>query len=65
MYTRVPYTAIIREPAGSYHVRYLELPQGISTARDEIERGLRVGDDAGCELAALVPGLHATDLPER
>ena len=65
MYNRVPYTTIIREPGGSYHVRYLELPQGINTARSEVERGLQVGDDVGSEIAAILPGLHQTDLPVR
>ena len=65
MHVTVPYTAIIREPCGSYHVRYLDLPQGISAARRCLKTDTLLDLEGDVEIAALLPGTHSTDLPIR
>lgn len=61
----VPYTAIFRNPDGTYEFEYIELPQGIRAARQWLSTDLHLNLQSDVEVAALIPGTHTTDLPKR
>jgi hypothetical protein len=65
MNNMVPYTIILRKPSGQYIVEYLNLVQGINAARRQLGDYLLLSRSDELEVAALLPGLHSTGLPER
>ena len=60
MMTKVPYTAVLRDPSAGYSVHHLTLSSGITRARKEMESSL----GEGLELAALVQGNMPVSVPE-
>ena len=60
MVTKVPYTAVLRDPTAGYSVHHLNLSSGMSLARKELESSL----GGEMELAALVQGNMPISIPE-
>ena len=60
MITKVPYTAVLRDPRAGYTVHHITLSAGISNARKEMEDSL----GAELELAALIQGNMPVSIPK-